>query len=343
MTSLTPRLPIGKISYFYHSQKHPVDKIEFVTVLKHYSDSSEQEAQEVLSLKGLFPYSQMLHALSARVSKDHGFSNQQSELQLAAVYAADRMVLKEIITKDSPERSEVIPLAANKDSIKITSAPATIHPTKNIVQPKDSTEDVAEEIMHDLERLSELKHNFEALFIDQPNTKLNPVIATEPAVVKVEPEPVHLDSGLTKKQRIIELAKSLQSEKEVAQTSHVAPVLLKKKIIPTEKLIEEIETSKKEIEPEGEKLKEQIQIIDHFIKIQPSISNVKERVQQAPSGDLSTIKSGEFGENIVSETLVELLLKQGKKDKAIEVLKKLIWKFPQKKAFFAAQIEDLKK
>ena len=50
-----------------------------------------------------------------------------------------------------------------------------------------------------------------------------------------------------------------------------------------------------------------------------------------------------YGENIVSETLVHILLKQGKKEKAIEVLKKLIWKFPQKKAYFAAQIEDLKK
>jgi hypothetical protein len=40
---------------------------------------------------------------------------------------------------------------------------------------------------------------------------------------------------------------------------------------------------------------------------------------------------------------VEILLRQGKKDKAIEVLKKLIWKFPQKKAIFAAQIDELKK
>jgi predicted Zn-dependent protease len=55
------------------------------------------------------------------------------------------------------------------------------------------------------------------------------------------------------------------------------------------------------------------------------------------------IKSGEFGDHIVSETLVEILIKQGKKDKAIEVLKKLIWKYPQKKAYFASQIEELKK
>jgi hypothetical protein len=40
---------------------------------------------------------------------------------------------------------------------------------------------------------------------------------------------------------------------------------------------------------------------------------------------------------------VEILIHQGKKERAIEVLKKLIWKFPQKKAYFAAQIEDLKR
>lgn len=55
------------------------------------------------------------------------------------------------------------------------------------------------------------------------------------------------------------------------------------------------------------------------------------------------IKAGEFGDNIVSETLAEILIKQGKKERAIEVLKKLIWKYPQKKAYFASQIESLKK
>jgi ribosomal protein S7 len=61
-----------------------------------------------------------------------------------------------------------------------------------------------------------------------------------------------------------------------------------------------------------------------------------------PASDLSD-KNQHFADNVISETLVEILLKQGKKAKAIEVLKKLIWKFPQKKAYFAAQIEDLRK
>ena len=58
------------------------------------------------------------------------------------------------------------------------------------------------------------------------------------------------------------------------------------------------------------------------------------------TADLSE-RSSAFTDNIVSETLVEILIKQGKKGKAVEVLRKLIWKFPQKKAYFAAQIDEL--
>jgi hypothetical protein len=113
---------------------------------------------------------------------------------------------------------------------------------------------------------------------------------------------------------------------------------------PEEGLLKEIKTSKKKIKPEDPKQKEQIDIINQFIKTQPSITKNKLAAQEAtiPKGDLIE-KELTYGENIVSETLVEILIKQGKKEKAIEVLKKLIWKFPQKKAYFAAQIEDLKK
>ena len=105
-------------------------------------------------------------------------------------------------------------------------------------------------------------------------------------------------------------------------------------------MIEAIKTTKKKIDPESPKTKEQIAIIDQFIKAQPSI---KPKTDQAPPSDLTEIKSGEFADNIISETLAEILIRQGKKEKAIEVYRKLIWKFPQKKAYFAAQIEELKK
>ena len=319
-----------------------MEKDHFKNVLQHYSASSQNEAEEVLSLKESFPYSQLLHALSARLSKDHGFSNQQTELQMAAVYAADRSVLKEVMTADnltnnpSPAKVVVVPNRAFK-----------IPPAKVI------SEDLAEEVIHDLERLHELKHNFEMMFVDAPTTSTasvkSPVDgkATEKEVIEISEAPEHStkESSKSKKERIIELAKALQQKEQQEPQEEDQPKLSgkkKKKDLPGEELIEEIISTKQEIVPENEKQKEQIEIIDQFIKSQPSISPAKEKTP-ATSGDLATIKTGEFGDNVVSETLVEILIKQGKKDKAIEVLKKLIWKFPQKKAYFAAQIEDLKK
>jgi tetratricopeptide (TPR) repeat protein len=103
-------------------------------------------------------------------------------------------------------------------------------------------------------------------------------------------------------------------------------------------LIEQIKSSKTEVEIKNVASVEQNQIIEQFINSSPSIKKGKE----SSDGDLAE-KSAAFGDHIISETLVEILLKQGKKEKAIEVLRKLIWKFPQKKTIFAALIDDLKK
>ncbi|MBS1682828.1 MAG: hypothetical protein JST48_14035 [Bacteroidetes bacterium] len=133
----------------------------------------------------------------------------------------------------------------------------------------------------------------------------------------------------------------LKMEKKITdENSNKEKPAQKDKLPATEGLIEEIKITKKKIKPTDSKQIEQIEIIDQFIKTQPSITRTKPT--PAPATDLAA-NSSQFGENIVSETLVEILLKQGKKEKAIEALKKLIWKFPQKKAYFAAQIEELRK
>jgi tetratricopeptide (TPR) repeat protein len=103
-------------------------------------------------------------------------------------------------------------------------------------------------------------------------------------------------------------------------------------------LIDDIKKSKKKISPDGHKQKEQIEIIDQFIKAQPTLNKATSVSEHEDLTEKDIQES-----NLVSETLVEILIKQGKTDKAVEMLKKLIWKFPQKKAYFAARIEELKK
>jgi hypothetical protein len=321
-----------------------VEKDLFIHVLKRYPESSAAEAQAVLSLKEAFPYSQLLHTLSARLAKDHGFANHQAELQQAAVYAADRGVLREMMTAQAAPRQmapgalDIIP------SVTYGNLPTTA------VQEDDDDNSLAEELIHDLERLHVLKANFESLFTGESSTAAAPELPPPPTLPLIGDEEVDEDDAAasehdqspikSKKQRIVELARA--ASQHAAEAEAPATRRRKKKDNNGEELIDEI-ANKEALTPENEKLKEQLEMIDHFIRSAPSIAQSKEKPLPPPQGDLSTIKAGEFGDNIVSETLVEILLKQGKKDKAIEVLKKLIWKFPQKKAYFAAQIEDLKK
>ena len=263
-----------------------MEKRQLADLLHHYTGSSSQEAADVISLVHEYPYSQVLQALSARVSKDHNLDNQQLLLQSAAIYSTDRSVLKEIMSKVYAKETGTSTTATNTGI--------------NIQQSLGSI-DYADEVIHDLERLNELKHNFEALA-----EGFGFPASTTPDKPKRKP-----------------------------------PIRTKKNIeVHPDPLIETIETTKKKIEPESPKTKEQIAIIDQFIKAQPTI---KPKADSSTQSDLSEIKSGEFADNIISETLAEILIRQGKKEKAIEVYKKLIWKFPQKKAYFAAQIEELKK
>ncbi len=313
-----------------------MDKSLFLKLLQHYAGTSLEEAKEISSLKDQFPYSQLLQTLGARVSKDHGFQNQQGDLQVAAVYAADRNLLKEIIST-SPE--ETVHQVISKH----------IHADDQVASTIDSI-DVADVIMNDLERLSKLKNTFENLFMDYSKIKQgsDPEMGVDDAA-SLNSSGVIQEITKSKKERIIEVAKALKSG-STTDPPVVEDISLPLKVNnrldkngkPMEELMAEIQRSKDEIIPENEKQKQQIEIINQFIRIQPSISNPKDR-SPSPMGDLNPVKSGEFGDNIVSETLVEILIKQGKKDKAIEVLKKLIWKYPQKKAYFASQIEDLKK
>ncbi|MBT1711819.1 hypothetical protein KK062_26495 [Fulvivirgaceae bacterium PWU5] len=317
-----------------------MEKNLFIHVLRRYPESSAAEAQAVLSLKEAFPYSQLLHTLSARVAKDHGFINHQAELQQAAVYAADRGVLREMMTAETAPRQMAPGALGVIPSVTYGNLPATV--------TQEDDDNLAQEVIQDLERLHVLKANFELLFSDTPSTMAVPEVPSTPVLSPIGDEDTDDDDTAasdndqspikSKKQRIIELARAASQEVETPAAARRR----KKKDNNGEELIDEI-ANKETLTPENEKLKEQLEMIDHFIRSAPSIAQSKEKPLPPPQGDLSTIKAGEFGDNIVSETLVEILLKQGKKDKAIEVLKKLIWKFPQKKAYFAAQIEELKK
>lgn len=324
-------------------------KNQFIKILHGYLSSTEEDAWQIQALKEAYPYSQVLHALAARLSKDHHLPTEQADLQRAAVHAGDRAVLKDIMTRLHTPR------------VSHDEAPAA--PIAEVVEEHA----VAEDVMIELNRLHELRQNFESLFEAESarqseiqaetatETKQPPVEASaestetqKPAEPKKPKGRVGRRPGRAKAERIIELARALNADQQdEAKTEDSEPKKStgqkKNAAGPDDIILDAIEQSKKKLEPGSERQQEQLEIIEEFINSSPSISNFRNKSAQPSNDDLSQVRAGEFGEHLVSETLVEILINQGKKERAIEVLKKLIWKFPQKKAYFAAQIEDLRK
>jgi hypothetical protein len=290
-----------------------VNKTDLTELIQRFPSSTPDESEQVLALCLQYPYCQIFHGLAARMSSDHNLPNNGTLLQEAAIRCTDRTVLKELM--------ELKP--------KVTDSPVTV------ATPVGETHDFADEVVEDLQRLKHAKEIFESMFGDsgKPQRQQEKTGKAKREILK------------SKKQRIVEMAKALAKpdNSTPSPTQSAQPKARKtKRKSQADELIESIKTSHKKIEPENERTKEQIEIIDQFIKSKPVI--MPPQADAGETKDMSeSIKSGEFSDNIVSETLVEILLKQGKKDKAIEVLKKLIWKFPQKKTYFAARIDDLKK
>lgn len=295
---------------------HPLvlEKQRFLDLARNFTSLTEAETRELDVLQKEFPYSQVIHNLVSRGAQDNHFATSKSLLNISAVYSTDRVVLKNIITAPRVNRTTAVDELAEIEPVPVKQV-VEKETTDATIEAKDKSSTVPDEhldadsladtIMADIKRLQELKHNFELSVEAFEHSKGAP---SKPDKGHSEPRP----------------KKGGNKDKDSSE--------------PGEGLLEEIK-SKKKLVPESPKQKEQIDLIDQFIKKQPSIPKPQPTVD---ASDLAE-KSLALTDNIVSETLVEILLKQGKKDKAIEVLKKLIWKFPQKKAIFAAQIEELKK
>ncbi|MFO7874868.1 MAG: hypothetical protein R6U62_10345 [Bacteroidales bacterium] len=83
----------------------------------------------------------------------------------------------------------------------------------------------------------------------------------------------------------------------------------------------------------------QQRIIDRFLSQEPRI---EQRAKNVPEGELAPESQAEHPD-MVSETLADLLVKQGKPDRAAVIYKKLSLMFPEKSRYFAKKLKKIER
>ena len=97
-----------------------------------------------------------------------------------------------------------------------------------------------------------------------------------------------------------------------------------------------INSEKKVLEDKKNPLQDKLPIIDRFIENDPKISPVKQS-----ENTFVEIKFDDYSDELMTETLAKVLVKQKKYKKAIRAYKILSLKYPEKNVLFATQIEKI--
>lgn len=363
-----------------------MNKQKFAQILSSHEAIQEEDLIEISELGQDYPYSQVLHSISAIGTFKFKTKDAKKKLNIAAVYATDRSVLKEVILNlDTLEKTPPVKTAVAKDSPRETkkSTPSPREPKKEkqpekipplekaskavVDQPTgrpghlsaDDAEQLRQDVLKNLEELMVIKSKFLEGKIDEKKptstarksaksrTKSTSKKRSGKGTKSSTKASTKSDSKTPSKTRSKTTSKPKKKEQPVAKKEKTQEKNLRKsyvanKAAPKPEVPDKSKTKTKTKKASKISKKEQSEIIQKFISEDPKIKQNKGIEETNIQNDLS-IPSVEFGEDLISENLAKIMVKQGKKNKAIDIYKKLIWKYPQKKAYFASQIESIKK
>ncbi|HLF33215.1 MAG TPA: hypothetical protein VI583_03190 [Cyclobacteriaceae bacterium] len=284
---------------------------------------TDADIRELTALAEEYPYFSCLHILNAKIAFLKDAVEKDSLISRAAIISADRQHLKKYITTNE--------VFANYTFTALKEPPAPVRK-----QP-ETTVAVKTPVPFAREQTSV-----------KPETPA--VIATPP------PRPVR--SGLDTEKILEELKantelyrKSMQKYLEVLnrKTGTRAP---DEKVTLTNNPAREEDNPGLSTKSQGKKKpstrkmpkEEQDLLINRFIEAGTETrkpGSKSEPAEKTEAEDLSQ-QSDELSDDMVTETLALIMINQGKLEKAIDIYHKLIWKLPQKRGYFAAQIEILK-
>lgn len=355
-----------------------MNKKEILQVIRNPKTLDEARLGEVEKVAAEFPYFQGAHTLIAVARERLKLDGHRQSLARAALYTTDRKFLKTLIESiaagpheqiEEQETAAVAPVAADIPPAVVEPGPA---PETSTVVSQPATEKIQAEQEKELSQKKSKFHVEDDIREDAEEKDLNEILylshddllkevfqnleeLKKSKTYYLEVERQIEDAEFEEAQaKAVKKATTRQSPgKTASKTKPATPVNKNGKsaaaVAPkTKKETEkgaEVKITRADNEEkalQAPRKLDQLQIIDEFIRKNPTIKSPSPADLKAPAVDLSA-PSQQLKDDLVTENLALIYIKQGRKDKAIDVYRKLILKFPQKKSYFAAQIKDLQK
>ncbi|GAB3273844.1 hypothetical protein GCM10027347_46470 [Larkinella harenae] len=284
-----------------------LDKETFSFWVTHPEELLPADLQPLKDAIGAFPYCQSLYLLAAKATSIHQKSHAVEPIRQAAAHALSRNALRKLIENEF-QWSENLLSRLNELSLKQVPIP----------------DDYKKESYELFKKKAEQSHTFfanpifdfaKSVGFEEP--RIEESVANE--TVEAAPEPV--DDRLPIIDKAILTENAVQTTLEQREPEEPAPAAAP-------------------VDPERNR---QLQIIDDFIKREPSIQRPRPHASEQTDQEDLTRRMPTNSGTPVTEAFARILAQQGKPDRAIDIYVKLMLKNPEKKVYFAEKIAALKK
>tara|TARA_R110001606_G_scaffold255638_1_gene403632 strand:+ start:66230 stop:67312 length:1083 start_codon:yes stop_codon:yes gene_type:complete len=360
-----------------------VNKKEVLQIIRNPKAITTGQLKDIEEMAADYPYFQGAHTLVAIGNKSQSSPDAQKSVVKAALYATDRMYLKELLAGNISQRDTAViesppvePAKEEKPPVEQPEvveepvaeapqvAPVAAAPTQQEEEAEappfepDPTPSDTDYSSH--EHLSDSEHDD---LLKQVFANLEALKKTKSHYLEVERklEDAEFEEAQAKavKKATSNQAKPKPSQKKTVKTSARDTSATKKKIAKTTTSGQAKQKSagatkgkaagSSASKPATAKTgANPIKKNDQASIIDAFIKtnpSIKPQTQESQKADTKDLSepSQKLKDELVTENLALILTKQGKNERAVEVYEKLILKIPEKKAYFAARIADLQK
>ncbi len=296
---------------------------ELISYINYPSQLNEETIIELTLISERYPFFQTAQLLRIKNLFNISPESIKPALNYTAAYVTDRKVLYYLLHPISAEPEKEVQKSIEKE-VKDTIGENISDTLKN---QKDYLENSIDEEIEFTTGIDIKKEYGEGVKLDE-------------YVVRITENGPELFE-LIEKQDSEEKQTDFNSDKPIKEepqkeTIHTTDDILTiiNKGIPSEKIIDEQPINLSSSQQRNNS------IIDNFIKANPKIKPADQISKQATDFSEDSVKEND---HLITDTLANIYVKQGNYAKAIFAYEKLSLKYPEKSAYFAEQIEEIKK